>query len=90
MFSLYQFVLDRASPYIGPHFFGHKSPAARELFKPYTDSASLVVKIKKTYFVLDLSLSGGNVTSRDVLAFFWPSLPGPGRRPDGLFFGRKV
>jgi len=38
---------------IGRPFFGHKSPAARakELFKPSTDSASLVVDIKKKFFV---------------------------------------
>ena len=70
----------------------YKSPGdwARELFKPSTDSASLVAKIKKKIFVLGLSFSGLNVTSRGVFALFWPSLPGPGRRPNGPFFGLKV
>jgi len=38
---------------IGRPFFGHKSPAARarELFTPPMDSASLLVDIKKTFFV---------------------------------------
>jgi len=43
---------DRASQYIGSPFFGHKLPAARarELFKPSTDSASLLVDIEKIFF----------------------------------------
>jgi len=38
---------------IGRPLFGHKSRAtrARELFKPSTDSASLLVDIEKTFFV---------------------------------------
>jgi len=38
---------------IGRHFFSHESSAARarELLKPSTDSASLLVDIKKTFFV---------------------------------------
>jgi len=39
---------------------------------------------------LDLSFSGGNVTSSGVFTLFWPSLPGPGRRPNGPFVGLKV
>ena len=41
----------RANILVRP-FFGHKSPAARarELFKPSTDSASLLVDIKKKIF----------------------------------------
>jgi len=37
---------------IGRPFFGHKSPTARarELFKPSTDSASLLVDIEKKRF----------------------------------------
>ena len=61
----------------------------RELFKPSTDSASLVVKIEKKIFVLGLSFSGGNVTSMDVFALFWPSFPGPVRRPNGQFLDSK-
>ena len=35
---------------IGRPFFGQKLPAARELFKPSTDSASLLVEIEKNVF----------------------------------------
>jgi len=35
---------------IGWPFFGQKLPAARELFKPSTDSASLLVEIEKNVF----------------------------------------
>jgi len=62
---------------------------ARELFKPSTDLASLVVKIEKKFFVLVLSFSGGNVTNRGVFALFCPSLPGHGRRPNGPFLDSK-
>ena len=83
---------DRTRQHIGAPFFGHKSPAARarELFKPSTDSASLLVVIeKKKFFVLGLSFSGGNVTSRGVFAFFWPHLPGPRCCTNGTFFDLK-
>jgi len=75
----------------GRHSFGHNLPAARarELFKPSMDAASLVVKVGKKIFVLGLSFSGGNVTSRGVFTVFWPSLPGPGRRPNGPFLDAK-
>ena len=78
--------------HIGALFFGHKSPAARarELFKPSTDSASLVVKVEKKFFVLGFRFSGGNVISRGVSVLFWPSFPGPGRCPNGPLFGLKV
>jgi len=69
---------------IGQPFFGHISPAARarELFKPSTDSASLVVKIiKKTFFVFGGRFSGGDVTMRACFGNFgylWPALdPNP-------------
>jgi len=67
------------SQYIGSHFFGHKLPAprARELFKPFTDSASLLVEIENNFFVDGLAFAGGNVTSGSIFAFFWPLLPGP-------------
>ena len=40
------------NPYIGRRFFGYNSPAAaaREVFKPSTDSASLVVPSQKKNF----------------------------------------
>ena len=78
---------DRAGQYIGRHFFGHKSPAvrARELFKPSTNLASLVVKIEKTIFgfgggFLEVTSQWGHVL--EILALFgrpwaptcWPIL----------------
>jgi len=36
-----------------------------------------------------LEFAGGNVTSGDVFAFFWPPLPGPGPQPIYSFFGLK-
>jgi len=50
----------------GQHFFGQKSPAARarELFKPSTDSASLLVEIKQKRFSF-LVWRFLEVTSRD-------------------------
>jgi len=74
---------DCARQHIGAPFFGHKSPAARarELFKPSTDSASLLVDIKKKNILCFgfEAFWGGNVTSRGVFVLFWPYLPGPGR-----------
>jgi len=62
---------DRAGQYIGPYFFGHNSPAAaaRKVFKPSTNSASLVVPSQKNFSVLGLGFSWGDVTSGGVLAF---------------------
>jgi len=64
---------DRASQYIGSPFFGHKLPAARarELFKPSTDSASLLVDIEKNFFsFLVWHLLGGTSQVRVFLQFF--------------------
>jgi len=58
---------------IGRPFFGHKSPAARarELFKPSTDSASLLVDIeKKNLFRFRWGFSGGDVTMRACFGNF--------------------
>jgi len=56
------------SHYSGWHFFGHNSPAARELFKPSTDSASLLVKMEeKRFLFLVGGLLGGPTTSGGVL-----------------------
>jgi len=54
---------DRAGQYIGPHVFGHNSPAAaaREVFKPSTDSARLLVPIQKLFsFGFGVLLGGGH------------------------------
>jgi len=58
---------------IGQPFFGHKSPAARarQLFKPSTDSASLLVDIeKKNVFGFCWLSSGGDVTMRAYFGNF--------------------
>jgi len=49
----------------GRHFFGHNLPAAaaREVFKPSTASASLVVPSQKKSFSFGLGFSWGDVTS---------------------------
>ena len=43
---------------IGQHFFSHESSAARarELLKPSTDSASLLVDIKKNVFLFSVGV----------------------------------
>jgi len=50
------------------------------VFKPSTDSASLVLQSQKNFSVLGLGFSWGSVTSGGVFAFLWPTLPGPGRQ----------
>ena len=68
---------------IGQPFFGHKSPAARarELFKPSTDSATLLVDIDKNVFRFQSGFSGGDVTTWACFGNFvhlWPALgPNP-------------
>jgi len=68
---------------IGWPFFGHKLSAAtaRELFKPFTDSASLLVDIEKKSFSFSVGISGGDVTMRTCFGNFghlWPALgPNP-------------
>ena len=52
---------------IGRPFVGHKSPAARELFKPSTDSASLLVQGFPNFFVLQPHFQK---------VFFWATLDG--------------
>jgi len=66
-------------------FCSHNWPAAavREVFKPSTDAASLLVPSQKTSSVLGLGFFWGDVTSVGVLAFLWPTLPGPGRQSNG-------
>ena len=49
------------------------------MFKPSTDSASLVLQSQKNFSVLGLGFSWGSVTSGGVFAFLWPTLPGLGR-----------
>jgi len=58
----------RASHYGGWYSFGHSSPAAaaREVFKPSTDSASLLVPSQKKFSVLS-SLGGTSQAELDQL-----------------------
>ena len=52
---------------------------ARELFKPSTDSASLVVEIEKKFFVFGGGVSGGTPQVGVFLATLtWPSVPNHG------------
>ena len=53
------------------------------MFKPSTDSASLVVPSEKKISVLGLGFSWGGVTSGGVFAFLWPTSPSPGRPSNG-------
>jgi len=83
---------DRAGLYIGRYSFGHNSQAAaaREVFTPSTDSASLLVPTqKKTFSVLRLGFSWGDVISGGVIAFSWLTLPGPGRQSNEPIFCLK-
>jgi len=76
---------------MGTYVFGYNSPAAaaREVFKPSTDSASRVVPSQKKFSVLGLGFSCGGVTSGGVFAFLWPILPGPGNPSNGPTFWPK-
>ena len=59
------------------------------MFKPSTDSASLVVRSQKKFSVLGLGFSWGGVTSGGVFTFLWPTLPGPGRPSNSPTFWPK-
>jgi len=81
---------DRAGQYIGRYLFGHISPAAaaREMFKPSTDSASILVPSRKIFsFGLEVILGGRHKCF--FLTFLWPTLPGPGRQSNGPTFWPK-
>jgi len=72
-------------------FFGLKLPAARarELFKPCTDSASLLVDIeKKKFFVL--GLLGGTSQVGVFLCYFGHLFLALGAVPMGHFLDSKV
>ena len=58
------------SQYVGSRFFGYNSPAAaaREVFKPSTDSASIVVPSQKKIF--SFGFSWGVVTSGGCFRIF--------------------
>jgi len=60
---------------------------ARELFKPSTDSANLVVEIEKKFFVFGLGFSGGNATSGGVFGYLYLVL---GPNPLGHYYGSRL
>ena len=70
---------------------GHSSPAAiaRELFKPSTDAASLLVSIKKNFW-FGFGVLLGWLHKAGVFLNFWPILTGPGRQPNESFFWFKL
>ena len=59
------------------------------MFKPSTDSASLVVPSQKKFLSFGFGVLLGGVTSGGVFAFLWPTLPGPGRLSNGPTFWPK-
>ena len=67
---------------------------ARELFKPFTDSASLLVNIEKNVFRFRWGFSGGDVTMRACFGNFghlWPALgPNPLTHSIGSNFCLKL
>jgi len=62
---------------------------AREVFKPSTDSASLVVSSQKKCISFGFGVLLRGVTSGGVFAFLWPTLPDPGRPSNGPTFWPK-
>jgi len=58
----------------------HNSPAdwARELSKPSTDSASLLLEIKKNVFRFRFGVRWGDRHKWGCFGFFWLPLPDPG------------
>jgi len=82
----------RAGHSSGRYSFGHNSPAAvaRGMFKPSADSANLLVPSQKKFFFSGLRTPLGDVTSGVVLAFLWPTLPGPRRQSNEPIFWFKL
>jgi len=66
----------------------YNSPAdwAWKLFKPSTDSASLLVEIEKKFFVLGLGFSVGDVTMRACFCVFDQIYPAMGANPMSIFW----
>jgi len=54
--GMYPCAINPLTTAIGRPFFGHKLPAARELFKPSTASASLLADIEKNVFCFGLGV----------------------------------
>jgi len=68
-------------------FYNLPGDSDRELFKPSEDSVSLLVNLKKNFFVLCLGFCVGDVTCGGDFVFFWPPIPGPGGQSNQPFFG---
>ena len=64
-------------------FYNLPAARARELFKPSTDSTSLLVEIEKKFFRFGFGFCGGEVT---IFSHFWPPLPGLGPQHIDPFF----
>jgi len=70
----------------------YNSPAdwARKLFKPSTDSASLLFKIEKKKFCFGFVVLWGRTSQVGVsFSFYWPSLRGPGCQSNGPIVSLK-
>ena len=67
------------SQYVGSRFFGYISPAAaaREVFKPSTDSASLVVPSQKNFFQFWVLGSLGGSSQVGVFSHFFGLITRP-------------
>jgi len=60
---------------------------ARELFKPSTDSASVVDEIEKKYFFVFGGVFGGNATSGGVFGYIYLAL---GSNLLGHYYGSRI
>jgi len=70
------------------YYFIHKLPVDRatEVFEPSTDQARLLVPTEIFFSVLGLGFFGGTSLVWVVVAFVWPTLPGPGRQSNEPMF----
>ena len=75
---------------IGRPFFGHKSPAARELFKPSADSASLLVDIEIKRFLFSVGVFWKWRHNEGMFWKFWSHLASPGPQPIDPFYWFNV
>ena len=82
---------DHRSQLIGSSLFCYNSPAAaaREVFKPSPDSASLVVSSQKKIFSFGLGVLLGGRHKWGCFGFLWSTLTGPGRPSNGPTFCPK-
>jgi len=73
------------------NFFGHNSAAARarEVFKPSTDSASLLISTAKNISFLCLGFFLGTSQERVFLRFYGQLYPALGVNPMIQFFGSR-